>query len=142
MHAETGYLRVVGDDQVEFVIAQPIGFAEISPGRISGTRIDVESSTVGRTPTAKAVTSISRSLWVEGETLHCETRMAMEGVRGSRLWAIEVLPALYLIYIHLSIPSHPPPIQTTYLYASDGTPLAQLHVSVNRQIVPLSAISS
>src|SRR5205085_3544981 len=31
MHAETGYLRVVGDDQVEFVIAQPIGFAEISP---------------------------------------------------------------------------------------------------------------
>ena len=80
MHAETGYLRVVGDDQVEFVIAQPIGFAEISPGRISGTRIDVESSTVGRTPTAKPVTSISRSLWLEGKTLHYETRMGMEGV--------------------------------------------------------------
>jgi len=80
MHAETGYLRVVGDERVEFVIAQPIGFAEISVGRISGTRIDVESSTVGRTPTAKPVTSISRSLWLEGETLHYETRMGMEGV--------------------------------------------------------------
>ena len=80
MHAETGYLRVVGDQRVEFVIAQPIGFAEISVGRISGTRIDVESSTVGRTPTAKPVTSISRSLWLEGETLHYETRMGMEGV--------------------------------------------------------------
>ena len=80
MHAETGYLRAVGDDRVEFVIAQPIGFAEISLGRISGTRIDVESSTVGRTPTAKAVTSISRSLWLEGEALHYETRMGMEGV--------------------------------------------------------------
>src|ERR1700756_1420383 len=40
MHAETGYLRVVGDNRVEFVIAQPIGFAEISLGHIAGTRID------------------------------------------------------------------------------------------------------
>jgi hypothetical protein len=84
MHAESGYLRVVGDGRVEFVIAQPIGFAEIGIGRISGSRLDVECSTVARAPTAKAVTSISRSLWLEGETLHYETRMGMEGVPLAR----------------------------------------------------------
>jgi hypothetical protein len=84
MHAESGYLRVVGDGRVEFVIAQPIGFAEIGIGRISGSRIEVECSTVSRTPTAKAVTAISRSLWLEGETLHYETRMAMVGVPLAR----------------------------------------------------------
>jgi hypothetical protein len=80
MHAESGYLRSVGDGNVEFVIAQPIGFAEISIGRVSGTRVDVECREVARTPTAKAVTAISRSLWLDGDTLRYETRMAMEGV--------------------------------------------------------------
>jgi hypothetical protein len=80
MHAESGYMRLVGDGRVEFVIAQPIGFAEISLGRVDGQRVDVECQTVARTPTAKAVTSISRSFWLEGDTLHYELSMAMEGV--------------------------------------------------------------
>jgi hypothetical protein len=79
MHAEVGYLRLVGDGRVEFIIAQPIGFAEISLGRVDGQRIDVDSATVGRTPTAKPVTSISRSLWLEAEVLRYELRMGMEG---------------------------------------------------------------
>ena len=79
LHGESGYLRVVAGDQLEFVIAQPIGFAEIALGRIRGQRIDVEASAVARTPTAKPVTSISRSLWLDGETLHSEVKMAMEG---------------------------------------------------------------
>jgi hypothetical protein len=80
LHGEAGYLRLVGDGRVEFVIAQPIGFAEISLGRVDGRRIDVESASVGRTPTAKPVTSISRSLWLEGDTLRYELKMGMEGV--------------------------------------------------------------
>jgi THAP4-like, heme-binding beta-barrel domain len=80
LHGETGYLRVVGEGRVEFVIAQPIGFAEISLGRVDAQRIDVESASVGRTPTAKPVTSISRSIWLEGETLRYELKMGMEGV--------------------------------------------------------------
>ena len=80
MHGEAGYLRMVGDGRVEFVIAQPIGYAEISLGRVDGQRIDVECASVGRTPTAKPVTSISRSLWMDGETLRYELKMAMEGV--------------------------------------------------------------
>ena len=62
------------------MIAQPIGFAEISLGRIDGQRIELESNSVGRTPTAKPVTSIHRSIWLDGETLRYELEMAMEGV--------------------------------------------------------------
>jgi len=84
MHAETGYLRLVGDGRVEFVIAQPIGYAEISLGQVGDRRVDVESASVARTPTAKAVTSISRSLWMDDETLRYELRMGMEGAAAVR----------------------------------------------------------
>jgi len=84
MHGEAGYLRLVGDGRVEFVIAQPIGYAEISLGRVDGKRVDVECASVGRTPTAKPVTSISRSLWLDGDTLRYELKMGMEGVPLAR----------------------------------------------------------
>jgi hypothetical protein len=79
MHGEAGYLRLVGEGRVEFVIAQPIGYTEISLGRVDGQRIDVECASVGRTPTAKPVTSISRSLWLEDETLRYELKMGLAG---------------------------------------------------------------
>src|SRR6266852_2829860 len=78
-HAESGYMRLVGEGRVEFVIAQPIGYAEISLGRVDGRRIDVECASVGRTPTAKPVTAISRSIWMDGETLRYEVKMGLEG---------------------------------------------------------------
>ena len=84
MHGEAGYLRLVGDGRVEFVIAQPIGYAEISLGRVDGQRIDVECASVARTPTAKAVTSISRSLWMDGETLRYELKMGIDGAPLAR----------------------------------------------------------
>ena len=80
LHGESGYLRLVGNGRVEFVIAQPIGFAEISLGRVEGQRIDVECHTLARTPTAKPVTSVNRSLWLEGDTLRYELKMGMEAV--------------------------------------------------------------
>ena len=80
MHGEAGYLRLVGEGRVEFVIAQPIGYAEISLGRVEGQRIDVQCTDVARTPTAKPVTSISRSLWLEGDTLRYELKMAMDNI--------------------------------------------------------------
>jgi hypothetical protein len=84
LHGESGYLRLVGEGRVEFVIAQPIGFAEISLGRVNGDRIDTECSEVARTPTAKPVTSISRSIWLDGDTLRYELKMAMDGVPLAR----------------------------------------------------------
>jgi nitrobindin-like protein len=80
MHAEAGFLRLVGGGRVEFVIAQPIGYAEIGLGRVDGQRIDVECTSVARTPTAKPVISISRSLWMDGEMLRYELKMGMEDV--------------------------------------------------------------
>jgi hypothetical protein len=79
MHGEAGYMRLVGDGRVEFVIAQPIGYTEISLGRVDGQRIDVECASVGRTPTAKPVTSIGRSFWIDGETLRYELKMGLAG---------------------------------------------------------------
>jgi hypothetical protein len=84
MHGEAGYLRLVGDGRVEFVIAQPIGYAEVSLGRVEGQRIDVQCTDVARTPTAKPVTSISRSLWLEGDTLRYELKMAMDNIPLAR----------------------------------------------------------
>src|SRR6202022_3702852 len=84
MHGEAGYLRLVGDGHGEFVIAQPIGYAEISLGRVDGQRIDVQCASVGRTPTAKPVTSIGRSLWMDGETLRDEQKRGMGGASPPR----------------------------------------------------------
>jgi hypothetical protein len=79
LHAEMGYLRMVNGDRVEFVIAQPIGVAEIEVGSVGDRRIDLQSNTVARTPTAKNVTALARSLWMEGDSLHYEVRMALNG---------------------------------------------------------------
>ena len=84
MHGEAGYLRLVGEGRVEFVIAQPIGYTEVSLGRVDGQRIEVECASVGRTPTAKPVTSISRSFWIEGEMLRYEVKMGMQGATAIR----------------------------------------------------------
>lgn len=77
LHAEMGYLRIAGENAVEFVIAQPTGFAEIATGRVSGSRIELHSSMVGRTATAKPVTATARTFWVEGDRLRYELRMAL-----------------------------------------------------------------
>ncbi len=79
LHAEMGYLRVAGEDRVELLIAQPTGFAEIEMGTVRGQRIDLHTTLVGRTPTAKPVTALARTFWAEGDTLRYELRMAIDG---------------------------------------------------------------
>lgn len=80
LHTEMGYLRGVSDGRVELVVAQHIGFAEISVGSVRDNRIQLKSLHLGRTPTAKAVTGVERDIWLEGDTLRYELRMAMETV--------------------------------------------------------------
>jgi THAP4-like, heme-binding beta-barrel domain len=79
LHAETGYIRATDDGQVEMIVAQAIGFAEISLGRVSATRLDLQSAHLTRTPTAKNVTAIARRIWLEDDILHYELAMAMSG---------------------------------------------------------------
>ena len=79
LHSEAGYLRSLGAGRLELVIAQPIGFAEIELGTVVGTRIELESMQVLRTPTAKPVTAIARKIWLDGESLRYELGMALGG---------------------------------------------------------------
>ncbi|MEW6059009.1 MAG: transglycosylase domain-containing protein [Actinomycetota bacterium] len=52
-----------------------------------------------------------------------------------------VLGTLYYVYVHLELPTTPPPVQTTYVYDSRGNLLTTLHSSVNRTIVSFDEIS-
>jgi hypothetical protein len=83
LHAETGYLRVPQPGHVELVLAHPNGITEIDVGSYSltGDRIDVELSTtaIGLSPTAKEVTALGRSLRIDGDEFSYSVRMGAMG---------------------------------------------------------------
>jgi THAP4-like, heme-binding beta-barrel domain len=83
MHAETGYLRVPRPGSVEIVMAQPTGLAEIYEGAVVGGDvplvIDVRSTSINATSTAKEVTVTERTISVTGDDLHYTFRMAAVG---------------------------------------------------------------
>jgi hypothetical protein len=83
MHAESGYLRVPMPGSIEIVMAQPTGLAEIYEGAVVGGEdplvIDVRSSSIGSTSTAKAVTVTERTISVTGDDLNYTFRMAAVG---------------------------------------------------------------
>jgi hypothetical protein len=83
LHAETGYLRVPATGRIELVLAHPTGIAEIAAGTVTtepGTlAIELATSTVARTATAKEVTVVKRSIRVDGDELTYEVRMAAVG---------------------------------------------------------------
>lgn len=79
MHSETGYVRPVGEGRVEMVLAQPSGITEILSGTVSGSRIEMSSTLVGVSPTAKEVSAVSRVISVAGTTLSYELNMAAVG---------------------------------------------------------------
>lgn len=83
LHAETGYLRVPQPGHVELVLAHPSGVAEIEVGTYSrsGDVIEIEMTTshVGLTPTAKEVTALGRSFRIDGDELSYSVRMSAVG---------------------------------------------------------------
>ncbi|MDP9295690.1 MAG: transglycosylase domain-containing protein, partial [Actinomycetota bacterium] len=54
--------------------------------------------------------------------------LGVVGVGGTLAW----------MYVHLTIPKAPPPVQTTYVYDAKGNQIATLHAAVNRTIIPLT----
>lgn len=80
LHTESGYLRPVGTNRVEIVIAQPSGILELQNGTVEGTSIDVRSASVLVTPTAKDVAEVHRSLRVDGDQLSYRVEMAAVGL--------------------------------------------------------------
>jgi hypothetical protein len=83
MHAETGYLRCPKPDRVELILAHPTGITEICEGLLSITdgevRIELDSTSIGRSSTAKLVTALGRSIRLSGNTIDYTLRMAAVG---------------------------------------------------------------
>lgn len=76
MHAETGYLRLTAAGGVELLLAHPTGIAEVYEGTLEGGRIEVVTTTVGRTATAKDVRGLRRTVTLEGDRLTYDVYMA------------------------------------------------------------------
>ena len=83
LHAETGYLRVPRPGHVELVLAHPSGITEIEVGTYTadGATIELEMTTtqVGLTPTAKEVTALGRRFRLDGDELSYSLQMGAVG---------------------------------------------------------------
>ena len=84
LHTETGYIRVPSAGRIEFVVVHPTGVTEIDEGTLSadGADLDIEvgSTSVGLTGSAKEVTALSRSIRVTGDQLSYTLLMGAVGV--------------------------------------------------------------
>ncbi len=78
-HAETGFWRLPAPDVVELVVAHPTGCVEVAEGTLSGTTIELATTAVEATSTAKAVTNLERSISVDGDVMRYTLRMAAVG---------------------------------------------------------------
>jgi hypothetical protein len=65
LHAESGWLRWVGGDRVEWVVAQPTGIAETATGTVRDGEVDVQG-VPHLTPTAVSVSQVRRRYRVDG----------------------------------------------------------------------------
>lgn len=83
LHAETGYLRMPSAHRVELVLAHPTGVTEIDEGTLTERDgdlvIDVHSTTIGLTASAKDVMATRRSITVHGDELRYTVLMAAVG---------------------------------------------------------------
>lgn len=83
MHAEAGYLRSPGPERVELVVAHPTGITEIDEGTITldddSIVIELTSTHVGLSSSAKSVTAITRRFVLRGDELDYDVAMAAVG---------------------------------------------------------------
>ena len=79
MHAETGYWRPVGDGTVEVVMAYPTGHVEVASATVQHTEIEVATTTLMATPTAKRIDRLLRRITVDGDELRYTLAMAAVG---------------------------------------------------------------
>jgi hypothetical protein len=92
LHAESGYLRPVGTDRVEFLVVQPSGIMESYEGELDGTLLSLESVSVTTTATAKDVTKVVRTIRVDpaAKTLSYTMDMAAVGLELQHHLAAEL----------------------------------------------------
>jgi hypothetical protein len=76
IHGELGYLRCLEGGQLELVVVMAPGHAEVSAGRVEGSRISLESVSVLDAPSAPRVSAVKRTWWLDGELLRYEVEMS------------------------------------------------------------------
>lgn len=79
LHTEAGYLRPQPEGRLELVVARPSGLAEVDDGVVRDGHVELTSTLVARTPTAKEVTEVRRVIDVDGDVMHYELEMAAVG---------------------------------------------------------------
>jgi hypothetical protein len=78
-HGERGYWRLLEGGRVELVLTHTTSITEIAEGTVADGRIDVRSTHVHGTSTAKEVLMLERSYHLEGDVLRYELRMEAVG---------------------------------------------------------------
>lgn len=83
-HSETGFWRMAAADRVELVLAHPTGVVEAEEGELTigntGRHvIDLASTHVVGTSTAKEVLTLSRHIEIEGDMLQYQLSMGAVG---------------------------------------------------------------
>jgi hypothetical protein len=81
MHAETGYLRVLPEGRCELVLAHPTGIVEVEEGTLErgvdgSTTLELRTTAIGTTATAKDVRSLRRRFVLDGDALRYDLWMA------------------------------------------------------------------
>jgi THAP4-like, heme-binding beta-barrel domain len=83
LHAETGYLRVPAPGRIELVLAHPTGVTEVAEGSLTAAgrtlSLELTSTVIGRTSSAKEVTGLARSIRIDGDELSYRVGMAAVG---------------------------------------------------------------
>jgi len=77
-HAELGHLRPTPSG-VELLVAHPSGVLELSLGTVTGQRLELASSAVVTSPTARSVTEVRRQYERRGDVLWYRLDMAAVG---------------------------------------------------------------
>ena len=86
LHAEAGYLRPQADGTLELVMTMPTGHVEVSTGSWDGRTLDLSSTSVTATPSARDVQAVRRIVALEpdGTTLRYVLDLAAVGQRSQR----------------------------------------------------------
>jgi hypothetical protein len=85
MHAESGYWRFPAPGRVEVVLCHPTGITEIEEGSISvaldgALVIEIATTSVAISSTAKSVAGVQRVFRVRGDTMEYDLSMAAVGL--------------------------------------------------------------
>jgi len=79
VHGEVGFWRPQPGGRVELVVAHPSGVVEVGEGTVRAGHIELASTTVAGTGSAKEVTEIRRVVDVSEDTLRYRLEMAAVG---------------------------------------------------------------